>query len=203
MKFLARHDTLIAIIGTGILTAGYYWGVVCPGRVAALKIEAEITQVQTKMAELPLILAERAQLQSRLQRYRDQIDAMDGVLPTESHVSDVLHEVASLASRAGLTITRLEPLQTVEFASYATHPFHLGCRGAFDDVARFLNGLETQSRLVTFGKVDLTRGADGQTSDGPQRSIQANIDFSVYSRHANSTRVAENTSSRGSSPSDN
>lgn len=201
MKFLARHDTLIAIIGSAVLTGAYYWIVVGPGRVAAQKIEAEIAQTHAKMEDIPLMLAERSQLQKRVEQQRDQLQKLDVVLPTESHVSEVLHEVASQARRSGLLITRLEPLPPVEFASYSSHPFHLSCRGTFSDISGFLSGLETQTRLVTFGKVDFTRGNEGPASDGP-RTIQANVDFNVYSRHAKSTKVAENTSSRSSSSSD-
>lgn len=182
MKFLARHDSLIAIIGTAVLTAGYYWGVFRPGRVAADVVQSEISQAQAKMHEVPVLLAEQTQLQARLQRQQEQIEQMEQVVPTDSHVSEVLHQVASLASQSGLTITRLEPLQAVEFASYASHPFHLGCRGSFDDVARFVKGLEAQPRLVTFGKVDLIRSTAG--TEGPERFIQANIDFSVFSRQS-------------------
>lgn len=182
MKSLARHDTLIAIIGTAILTAGYYWGVIQPGRIAAANVNKEIDQAHAKMNEVPLLMAQQSQQRSLLERQQLRIEQMELSLPGESHVSDVLHEVASLASQSGLTITRLEPLQTIEFASYASHPFHLGCRGAFDDVAKFLRGLETQPRLVSFSKVDLTRSQEGV--DGTGRTIQANIDFSVFSRHA-------------------
>ena len=45
MKFLARHDTLIAILGTAVLTIAYYWGIIAPGRSMAGKIEAENAEV--------------------------------------------------------------------------------------------------------------------------------------------------------------
>ncbi len=201
MRILARHDTLIAIIGTAVLTGAYYWCVVGPGRVAAQKIEAEIAQTHARMSELPLILEERSQLQKRVEQQRDQLHQMEVVLPTETHVSEVLHQVASQARRSGLTIARLEPLPPVDFASYSALPFHLNCRGTFGDISGFLSGLETQTRLVTFGKVDFTRGNEGPASEGP-RTIQANVDFNVYSRQAKSTKVAENTSSRTSPSSD-
>jgi len=182
VKFLARHDSLIANVGTAILTAGYYWGVIRPGQNAATIVQKDISQAQEKMHQVPVLMAEQAQLQARLQRQQEQIEQMKHVVPTDSRLSDVLHQVASLASQSGVTITRLEPLQAVEFASYASHPFHLGCRGAFDDVARFVKGLESQPRLVAFGKVDLIRSTAG--IEGSERPIQANIDFSVFSRHS-------------------
>ncbi|MBS0205226.1 MAG: type 4a pilus biogenesis protein PilO [Planctomycetes bacterium] len=182
MRFLARHDTLIAIIGTAILTAGYYWGIVRPSLDAAQSIKSEIAESQAKMGEVPVILAERTQLQLQLERKQSQLKEMELVLPTESHVAEVLHQVASQAQHSGLMITRLEPLPSVDYASYSAHPFHLTCRGEFNDVARFLKGLESQPRLVTFGNVDLTRNAESQGPEVTQPLIQANLHFSVYSR---------------------
>lgn len=201
MKILARHDTLIAIIGTAVLTVGYYWGVVYPGRVTAQKIEFEIAQSQAQIGQIPTILSEHSQLQKRLEQQREQLTELENVLPAQSHVSEVLHQIASQARRAGLTITRLEPLPPVDFAAYSAQPFHLSCRGSFEDISEFLSSLETQSRLVTFGKVDFTRGNEGPAPDGG-RSVQAHFDFSVYSRHAKTTKVAENTTSRASLLSD-
>jgi Tfp pilus assembly protein PilO len=202
MNFLVRHDTRIAIVGTAMLTAGYYFGIASPGRAATRKLEAEIAQAQAKVGEIPVILAERSHLQLRVEKERGRLEQMDLMLPEQSHVSEVLHQVASQAQRSGLAITRLEPLPSVDFASYSAHPFHLSCRGTFADISGFLGGLETQPRLVTFGSVKFSRGADG-SAPLQQQTIQANIDFNVYSRHAKTTKVAENASSRGSVTSDN
>jgi Tfp pilus assembly protein PilO len=200
VKFSARHDTLIAIIGTGILTIGYYWGVVSPGRVAAASIEAEISLAQGRISQIPEILAERSELQNRLKQKREELQLLETALPHESHVSDVLHQVASQAQLAGLDIARLEPLPTLEFASYSAHPFHLSCRGTFADITEFLKGLESQSRLITFGNVNFSRGND--QGGGAPRSVQANIDFNVFSRNAKTTKLAENTSRQRSLSSD-
>jgi Tfp pilus assembly protein PilO len=203
VKFLARHDTLIAIIGTAVLTAGYYWGIASPGRAAARTIENEITQAQTRISEFPNILAERSLLQSKLEVNREQAIQMETELPADSDVSDVLHQVASLARQSGLTINRLEPLPGVEFSSYTAHPFHLVCRGEFKDVVRFLSGLEQQPRLVSFSNVDFTRGNDRQPDGDAANAVQTNITFNVYSKHSKSTKPAENTMSFRSPSSDN
>jgi len=203
MKSLARHDTLIAIIGTGILTIGYYWGVVSPGRIQAQKIENEIAHAHSMIGEIPNILTEQGQLQQRLEAERAQTAARDIAIPSDSHVPGVLHQVTSLALQSGLSINRLEPLPSAEFAMYTSHPFHLSCRGTFADVARFLKGMERQERLVTFGNADFTRGNEGAEVEGSRRLIQANLHFNVYSRHAESTKVAENTIRPATGSSDN
>jgi Tfp pilus assembly protein PilO len=203
MKLLGRHDTLIAIIGTGILTAGYYWGVIVPGHSVKHAIEADIVRAQSQVGEVPLMLAEQGQLHSQLDRQKLQLEQMERTLPTDSHVSDVLRDVAGLARKSGLTINRLEPLPSSDFASYSAHPFHLSCQGSFQDIATFLKGLESQPRLVTFGSVSVTRGPEGQARDAARRPIQANINFNVYSRHAKSTKLAGNTISQSSPSSDN
>ncbi len=199
MKLLARHDTLIAIIGTAVLTGVYYLGVICPGHSAARDIKAELAQTHARMAELPALMLEQTRLQSQLDGQRETLAQVEIFLPEESHESQVLHEVASLAQQSGLTIHRLEPLQTIKFASYSTHPFQLNCRGEFREIAGFLKGLETRPRLVTFGSIALVRN----NADRSQRLIQATVHFSVYSRQLNSTEVAENTVSRRPLASDN
>ena len=193
MKFLARHDSLIAIIGTGVLTIAYYWGVIAPGRGAADQLRSEIAQAEEKIQRIPMLLAERSQLQKKLDSERERIVQVETAVPGNSHVSDVLHKIASQAREAGLNLARLEPLAPIEYASYTAYPFHLNCRGSFADTIQFLKGLETQPRLLTFGNVNFTKSADGSSPETANLTIQSNIDFSVYSRHANSTRLAENT----------
>lgn len=202
MKRLARHDTLIAIIGTAVLTGVYYWGVICPGHSAARDIKAELAQTQVRMGELPAMMLEQTRLQSELDAQREKLAQVELFLPEESHESQVLQEVAGLAHQSGLTIDRLEPLPTIKFASYSAHPFQLNCQGDFREITRFLNGLETRPRLVTFGSIALVRPNEN-SGDRSQRLIQATVRFSVYSRQLNSTEVAENTVSRRALVSDN
>ncbi|HEY4263655.1 MAG TPA: type 4a pilus biogenesis protein PilO [Schlesneria sp.] len=199
MKLLARHDTLIAIIGTAVLTGVYYLGVICPGHRAARDIKAELALTHARMGELPAMMLEQTRLQSELDTQREKLAQVELFLPDESHESQVLQEVAGLAHQSGLVVTRLEPLPTAKFASYSTHPFQLNCRGEFREIASFLNGLETRQRLVTFGSVALVRN----DADRSQRLVQATVNFSVYSRQLNSTEVAENTISRPAVVSDN
>lgn len=195
---LARHDRLIAIVGTAVLTVGFFLGVLRPGQLKARAIEAEVSQVQTQLTALPVQIAEREHLQAKLNERREQAGRLADLVPSHVEVSGVLQEVAQLAKRSQVTITRLEPMPQNDFASYSALPFSLGCKGEFARVTKFLSGLETQTRLVTFGEVALTRGTDSN-----DRQVQASVSFSVYSRHADSARSAENASSQGASSSDN
>lgn len=203
MKLHARHDTLIAIIGTAVLTIGYFLGVLAPGRMAARKIEAEIAQAHASIAQIPDRLAERTALQQRVLESRNNIERIETALPYESPVPEVLHRVASQAQRSGLEIARLEPLPNIEYSSYVAHPFHLSCRGTFADITSFLKGMESQPRLITFGNVSFTRGNEGPGTYGSARTVQANIDFSVFSRNSKTTKLTENSNRRDSSVSDN
>ena len=202
MKLLARHDTLIAIIGTAVLTGVYYLGVICPGHDAARDIKDELAQTQARMGELPALMLEQTRLQSELDVQRQRLAQVEVFIPEESHESQILQEVASLAHQSGLAVTRLEPLPTVKFASYSMHPFQLNCRGEFREVAAFFKGLETRPGLITFRNIALVRHHDS-SGDRSQRQVQATVHFSVYSRQLNSTEVAANTVSPRALVSDN
>jgi len=198
MKFLARHDRLIAIVGTAVLTVGFFLGVLRPGQLKARAIQSEVSQIQSQLTSLPVQIAEREHLQAQLEERRQQTERQTNLVPPQVDVSDVLHEVTQLARHSQVTITRLEPMPQNDFASYSVLPFSLGCKGEFARVTKFLSGLETRSRLVTFGEVALTRGTESN-----DRQVQASVSFSVYSRHANSARVAGNATSQGVLSSDN
>ena len=198
MKALARHDRLIAIVGTAVLTVAFFLGVLRPGQLKAKSIQSEVSQIQSQLTSLPIQIAEREHLQAKLEGRSEQGERLATLIPLQADVSDVLHEVSQLAKQSQVTITRLEPMPQNDFASYSALPFSLGCKGEFAHVTKFLSGLETQPRLVTFVEVALTRGAN--THD---RQVQASVSFSVYSRHANSARTAGNATSQGTMSSDN
>lgn len=198
MKSLARHDRLIAIVGTAVLTFGFVVGVLRPGQLRAKSVQAEVVQIQSQLSLLPVQIAEREYLQTQLEERREQIERLATLVPFQAEVSDVLHAVARLAKHSQVTITRLEPMPQTDCASYSVLPLSLGCKGEFAHVATFLSGLESLPRLVTFGEVALTR--DTKSND---RQVQASVNISVYYRHANSARIAGNAASPDSSSSDN
>lgn len=202
MKLFARHDTLIAIIGTLVLTTVYYLGVICPGHHAAQAVKAELAETHEQMKGLPLLLEERRQLREQLERQRRQLDEVEVFLPGAAHEPQILHEVANLGRESAVMISRIEPLPSIKFATYSMHPFQVNCRGRFRDISAFLNALERRSRLVTFERISLVPNEDLASAEG-KRMIHANVHFNVYSRQSNSTEITENTVSRILSVSDN
>lgn len=198
MKALAPYDRLIAIVGTAVLTVGFFVGVLRPGQLKAKSIQSDVSQIQSQLSTLPVQIVEREYLQVQLEERREQAERLMTQVPFQADISDVLHEVARLAKQSKVTITRLEPMPQTDFASYSVLPLSLGCQGEFGHVAQFLSGLESLPRLVTFGEVALTR--DTKSND---RQVQASVGISVYFRHANSARIAGNAASPDSSSSDN
>ena len=199
MTFLTRHDRLLAIVGTAALTIGFLIGVMRPVQLAAQSMAADISQLQTTLAALPHKMAAREEQRAeQLTQQREQARKMEALVPSDAGVSDVLDAVAELARESQVSITRWEPLPQNGFASYSTHPFLLSCKGEFRGLTKFLSGLETQPRLVTFGELSLTRGANS-----PDRQVLANIRFNVYSRHSNSARTTGNANSPIDPSSDN
>lgn len=198
MTFFIRHDRLIATLGTVVVTLGFIAGIVRPHQLKATMIEAEITELQRLLSTVPQQIADLERIQKQLDHRRQRTRKQHDLVLSHAAVAEVLHEVAELARQSQVSITRLEPLPQQDFASYADHPFSLACQGEFGSLAKFLSGLETQPRLVTFGEVRLMRDAES-----PDRQVQTNLRFSVYSRHSNSARPTGNANSPASPSSDN
>ena len=198
MTFFIRHDRLIGSLGTVVVTLGFIFGIVRPQQLKATAIESEITQLQEILSTRPHHIADRDRMQEQLNHRPERTRRPHDLVSSHASVAEVLQEVAELARQSDVAITRLEPLPQEDFASYADHPFSLTCKGVFGDLAKFLSGLETQPRLVTFNEVRLSRDAAS-----PDRQVLTNIRLSVYSRHSNSAPSTANANSPVLPSSDN
>ena len=198
MTFFTRHDRLIATLGTVVVTLGFIVGIVRPQQGKAAAIEAEVAQMHEALSTLPHQIADRERMQEQLNHRQERTRRQHDLVSSHVAMAEVLQEVAELARQSDVVITRLEPLPQEDFASYADHPFSLTCKGEFGGLAKFVTGLETQPKLMTFGEVRLTHDPASQ-----DRQVLANIRFSVYSRHSNSARSTANANSPVSLSSDN
>ena len=198
MTFFIRHDRLIGSLGTVVVTLGFIFGIVRPQQLKATAIESEMTQLQVILSTRPHHIADRDRVQEQLNHRQERTRRPHDLVSSHAAVAEVLREVAELARQSEVVITRLEPLPQEDFASYTNHPFSLAGQGEFGGLAKFLSGLETQPRLITFNEVRLARAAAS-----PDRQVLTNIRLSVYSRHSNSAPSTANANSPVLPSSDN
>jgi Tfp pilus assembly protein PilO len=144
-----------------------------------------------------LRVAELESLHQRLEARRKYLQQRGSVFTADPGIHEIIHEVALAGSRAGLEITRLEPLSPSTAASFQTLPFRLSFRGRYHACMQFVHALELQSRLMRIEDLRLISesGKNGSV-------VQGELNFAVYAKRAEKRDVAEKRESAGAARSD-
>ena len=197
MKDPVRRDNLLTIVGLSIIAAVFVFAIYLPGYRAAARLRAEISTAEHQIREIPVRVAELELLHQRLEARRKYLQERGSVFAADPGVHEIIHEVALAGSRAGLEITRLEPLAPSSAASFQTLPFRLSFRGRYHACMHFVHALELQSRLMRIEDLRIfsESGKSGSV-------VQGELNFAVYARKAEKREVAEKSESAGAARTD-
>lgn len=189
-KGLFNRDSLLTIIGLSIPAAVYVFAVSIPAGRVTKRIRNEIKSTQQTIQSVPLRVAELNSLHKTIRQRCTALHGMDRLFPRNPDLHTVIQNAARFAEQAHLTVTRLEPKDAVDKASYRIQPFHVHLRGTFGGIVRFLHKLETSPRLVTVSQCSLVR-KEGEFGD----DIEVDVDFTVYVNSADNSDSNDNDAS--------
>lgn len=194
----ATAALLIALLGA------FVYGVYRPQRQRLAEARAQLEAARAAVRELPEKLAVVTRLQRNVEENERFLRQTVSLMPDDADVYRVVQEVSALAQELELSVSRLEPMRPVEYASFRMLPFRMRFTGPFDAVVAFLNGLELRDRLFTIREFELTR--QSRQLDSP---VEVEVNFTVYARRndfdgaAGRTDSAKISASAGRSIADN
>lgn len=192
MKDRLRWDSWVTIGGLSLLVAIFFLAVFMPERKKAARVRREIAETEQAIRDIPVRLAELESLDEQIARGNEYLKKTAPLVPLETDLHAVLREVSKLAEASNLSVTRLEPLVPAPYASFRAIPFRISFRGKFRQIAAFVRGLETRSRLFTIEELTLKCETPGSGTDA-----QGDIRFSVYARNRDPADSIENNASPG------
>ena len=197
MKDLIRRDSLVTIIGLALLAAAFVFVVYLPSQKTERAVRAEIAQAERSIGDIPLHVAELESLNREIAQRVAYLESTRQLVPHDSDMHTILSQIASLADESGLTVTRLEPLAAVSYATYDVLPFRVSLSGRFQGVLSLLRGLEAPRRLFTTDDLALRQiSKDGDV-------IEVDVNFSAYVKHADQENFAGLNASPSSGQVDN
>ncbi len=179
MKDPVRRDTLAMIIGLSAMTVFFLFAVHMPGQSACRAAEEDIAKAQREIQQIPMRLQELQLLQIQVKQREAYLARNAALMPVDADMHQVVRQVADLAGKSDLQVTRLEPLQAVDHASYREIPYRVSLTGEFRGIAALLRGLENQPRMFTVRELAL---AAERLSD--PRIIKVDMYFAVYIRRS-------------------
>lgn len=125
------------------------------------KARAEIASKRATLATLREVTSQAPDLQKAADEITQTIAKVEGRLPSNKEIDNVLRDVARIAADAGLKIPRfVKTDQTREAGTAQEQPIELELTGDFDGFYKFLTEIEKLPRITRLTDMNITRVED-------------------------------------------
>jgi type IV pilus assembly protein PilO len=157
--------------GTSLLPFNYP---VRKARIAAL--EAEHEKLAAEVEKARKVVGDLARLEAEYERLHDQWLSAQELLPEEKEMPDLLRQVTTAGSRAGVEFARFKPGSPVTFEFHTGHPIAVTVRGNYHQVGAFLGRLANMERIVNVSDLALNQPGDKKTKKKTSTSKKKNVE---------------------------
>ncbi|WP_426219254.1 pilus assembly protein PilP [Pseudomonas sp. DWRC2-2] len=120
-----------------------------PSRERLRQVEAREVALQQQIAHKTGLAASLEARAQQLQRMQVKVNELTQALPGESEMPGLLEDIARLALANGLLVESVTPLDEESQPFFHEQPVQVGVMGTYHDLAMFLTGLGSLSRIAT------------------------------------------------------
>jgi type IV pilus assembly protein PilO len=154
----------------GLAAAGYvYFGTTFlpfnyPVRKAKIEaLEKEHEKLAAEVEKARRVVGDLARLEAEYERLHDQWLSAQELLPEEREMPELLRQVTTAGSRAGVEFALFEPASQVSKEFHTEHPIKVTVRGNYHQVGSFLGRLSNMERIVNVSSLVLGQPKDSKT----------------------------------------
>jgi len=174
---------LLGIVAAALLYV-YYGTALLP--VTHRARAAEIRGLEQRYQQLAQDLEQARQMASTLPEAEARHARLVGywtyarrLLPEETEITALLHEIAYRGQQCGVEFTLFKPEPAVSHTFYSEKPVEIRVEGGYHQIARFLNELAQMDRIVHIQDLDIEEVAD-RPSDEAAPTARAHLYVSAY-----------------------
>ena len=180
----------VLVVGIGYL---FYDYVYAPKRaeLATLESRLETVENQNRTARSVTEGSGAEEVERRLALYRDQLQTVEGLIPSSEELPDLLDAISAEAQRTGVDVTLIQPVGATEEEYYTRRVYDIAVRGSYHAIGDFLTRVASLPRIVT--PIDLSMTADRASS--PDRASRLDARFSIETYVISPTENAEDVAS--------
>ena len=96
-------------------------------------------------------------LKVELQALRVSFDQLLKQLPTDKEIPNLIQELNQAASKNGLQLSGLSPLEPINDGAIQRLPYNLSISGQYDQVAKFARDIGELSRIITLSQLNIKK----------------------------------------------
>jgi type IV pilus assembly protein PilO len=149
--------------------------------VAVLETRLASLQMQNNTARAVTGNASTADVERRLVGYRDQLKAVEGLIPSSEELPDLLDAISAQAQRSGVEISLIQPAGAVQEQYYTRRTYDMAVVGPYHAIGAFLSRVGSLQRIVTPLNVVLTpRGPAPGAAAGDSPRLEARFSIETY-----------------------
>ena len=178
MKFGLR-EALFLIILVAVPAASLFYVF----RPHNMRIEKQLGEIQRKEIEhvqLHEVLSQVDYLDRAIAEGRELISMIEGKLPTEQNVDEILDQVWQVTVSNGLAVKSVKASKVEDEGLYSELPLEMVVEGSFDGFYRFLLQLENLPRITRIHAMTLERLKTQSSSAGMFGHMKAVFTLSIY-----------------------
>jgi type IV pilus assembly protein PilO len=173
------------LLGLGYLFFSYVY---TPKTEELQGLETRLTRLtsQNDSARALTRTSGKGEVERRLGIYRDQLRAVEGLIPSSEEVPDLLDAISEEAQRTGVTVTLIQPVGATEEDYYTRRVYDVAVLGSYHAIGDFLTRVASLPRIVS--PVNLTlaprSGAPVDTTaarEAPQLEARFSVETYVLS----------------------
>ena len=96
-------------------------------------------------------------LKLELEALRASFDQLLKQLPTDKEIPNLIQELHQAASKNGLQLSGLSPLEPINDVAIQRLPYNLSMSGQYDQVAKFTRDIGELSRIITLSQLNIKK----------------------------------------------
>lgn len=134
----------------------------------------------------------RSEVERRLALHREQLQQVEGLIPSSEELPDLLDLISAEAQRTGVDLSLIQPVGATAEQFYTRRTYELGVRGSYHQIAEFLTEVASLPRIVTPIGLNLSlREEAPEPGEDPQLEAAFSIETYVLPTAAAATDTAD------------
>lgn len=176
---------LFSIVFVGVVSYLYFGTTLFPfcyqvRRAQIAQLEGEYGKLSADLEKARQMIDKLAQLEAEYDRLHEQWLSAQELLPEEEEMPDLLRQVTTAGSRAGVEFMLFQPSPPVIKQDYKEHPVKVRVRGGYHQLGIFLSRLANMERIVNVTNLDVKSAAkSGRNAAGKDERYTMVAEFTL------------------------
>jgi type IV pilus assembly protein PilO len=147
-------------------------------KVDALETRLEALKSRNQTARRLTEQNGRSEVERRLTLYRDQLVRVEGLIPSNEELPDLLDAISAEAQRTGVELALIQPAGATAESYYTRRTYQLAVLGHYHEIGAFLTEIASLPRIITPTGLNVTVKSDSASTGDP--TLEAKFAIETY-----------------------